>query len=79
MLLPGTERLLSKPTTAGIAVLNEGISGNRILRDGIGPAGLARFDRDVIMQPGVKWVTVLEGINDIGAGIGEAFDIPMCA
>src|SRR5260370_6075988 len=66
-------RLLSKPTTERIAVLNEGISGNRILRDGIGPAGLARFDRDVLTQPGVKWVTVLEGINDIGAGIGEAF------
>jgi len=56
-----------------LAVLNEGISGNRILRDGIGPAGLARFDRDVLTQPGVKWITILEGINDIGAGIGEAF------
>jgi lysophospholipase L1-like esterase len=66
-------RLLANRATAHIAVLNEGISGNRILRDGIGPAGLARFDRDVLTQPGVKWVTILVGINDIGAGIGEAF------
>ena len=66
-------RLLSNRATAHIAVLNEGISGNRILRDGIGPAGLARFDHDVLTQPGVKWVTILQGINDIGAGIGEAF------
>jgi lysophospholipase L1-like esterase len=36
-------------------------------------AALARFDRDVIAQPGVKWVTVVEGINDIGAGIGPDF------
>ena len=66
-------RLASNPATSRIAVLNEGISGNRILRDGIGPAGLARFGRDVVSQPGVQWVTILEGINDIGAGIGEAF------
>ena len=66
-------RLLSGGDAPRLAVLNEGISGNRILRDGIGPAGLARFDRDVLTQPGVKWVTILEGINDIGAGIGEAF------
>jgi lysophospholipase L1-like esterase len=66
-------RLLSGKDARRLAVVNEGISGNRILRDGIGPAGLARFDRDVLAQPAVKWVTILEGINDIGAGIGEAF------
>ena len=68
-----TRRLLSGKDARRLAVVNEGISGNRIFRDGIGPAGLARFDRDVIAQPGIKWVTILEGINDIGAGIGEAF------
>ena len=31
---------------------------------------MARLDRDVISQPGVKWMTIIEGINDIGAGIG---------
>jgi lysophospholipase L1-like esterase len=56
-----------------IAVLNQGISANRVLRDGFGASALGRFDRDVISQPGVKWVTLLEGINDIGAGIGAEF------
>jgi lysophospholipase L1-like esterase len=58
---------------ANIAVLNQGISANRVLRDGFGASALARFDRDVLSQSGVKWVTVLEGINDIGAGIGPDF------
>jgi lysophospholipase L1-like esterase len=66
-------RLSSNPATSHVAVLNEGISANRVLRGGLGDAALARFDRDVLLQPNVKWVTVLEGINDIGAGIGEAF------
>jgi lysophospholipase L1-like esterase len=66
-------RLQANPATSNIAVLNEGISANRVLQDGIGAAGLARFDRDVLSQPRVKWVTILEGINDIGAGIGPAF------
>lgn len=66
-------RMLANRATSHIAVLNEGISGNRIFRDGMGPAGLARFDRDVLLQPGIKWMTILEGINDIGAGDGEAF------
>jgi lysophospholipase L1-like esterase len=45
-----------------------GIGGNRVLRDVTGVSALARFDRDVLSQPGVKWVMVLEGINDIGHG-----------
>ncbi len=49
-----------------LGVLNTGIGGNRILHDGTGPNALARFDRDVIAQAGVKYVVVLEGINDIG-------------
>lgn len=49
-----------------IAVLNQGIGGNRLLRDGLGPNILARFDRDVIVQSGARWVIVLAGINDIG-------------
>jgi lysophospholipase L1-like esterase len=51
-----------------LAVINEGISGNRLLRDGAGANALARFDRDVLAQPGVKYIIVLEGINDIGQG-----------
>jgi lysophospholipase L1-like esterase len=53
---------------ADIAVVNQGISGNRILRDVAGPSALARFDRDVLAPPGVKWLMILEGINDIGQG-----------
>ena len=49
-----------------MAVLNAGIGGNRILNEGTGPSALARFDRDVLSQPGVTHVVVLEGINDIG-------------
>jgi lysophospholipase L1-like esterase len=49
-----------------VAVLNAGIGGNRVLSEGNGPSALARFDRDVLAQPGVTHVVVLEGINDIG-------------
>jgi lysophospholipase L1-like esterase len=50
----------------GVGVANEGIGGNRILADAAGPNGLARFDRDVLAQPGARYLIVLEGINDIG-------------
>jgi len=49
------------------AVANAGISGNRLLLTGAGPAALARFDRDVLSAPGVRYLVVLEGVNDIGA------------
>ncbi len=48
------------------AVVNAGISGGRVLTLGAGPSALARFDRDVLMTPGLTHVIVLEGINDIG-------------
>lgn len=59
-------RLQAYSPTAYQAVVNQGISGNRVLREGTATNALARFDRDVINQPGVKWVMILEGINDIG-------------
>lgn len=49
-----------------LAVLNHGIGGNRLLNPGLGPDALARFDHDVLAQAGVKYLIVLEGINDIG-------------
>jgi len=49
-----------------ISMLNEGIAGNCILHECIGPNALARFDRDVLGQTEVRFVIVLEGINDIG-------------
>ena len=61
-------------TAAGtrLAVVNGGVGGGRVLADGVGPSALARFDRDVLAQPGVTHVTVLEGINDIGVGGANA-------
>lgn len=50
----------------GAGVLNEGIGGNHLLTDGLGPNALARFDRDVLAETGVRYVIVLEGINDLG-------------
>jgi lysophospholipase L1-like esterase len=65
-------RLQSSPKTAHLSVLNEGIGGNRILHPENGtlsvPSALARFDRDVLSQAGVKYLIILEGINDIGIG-----------
>jgi len=60
------ERLQANTATSEIGVLNEGIGGNHLLTDGLGPNALARFDRDVLAQTGVHWLIVLEGINDIG-------------
>ncbi len=60
------QRLRARPATQAIGVVNAGIGGNRILLDGLGPNLLARFDRDVVARSGVRWVIVLEGINDLG-------------
>lgn len=66
-------RLQADPQLSSIAVADAGIGGNRILHDGYGPSALARFDRDVLDKPGVRWVVLLEGINDIG-GSGYAWE-----
>jgi lysophospholipase L1-like esterase len=67
-------RLQSNSGTAEVAVVNQGIGGNRLLRDGLGPNALARLDRDVLALPGVRWLVVLEGINDIGTRAGATAD-----
>ena len=63
-------RLAARKGQSPLGVLDEGIGGNRILHDGteirFGVNALARFTRDVLAQPGVRYVIVLEGINDIG-------------
>ena len=59
-------RMQSRTTTRQLAILNEGIGGNRILTDGLGQNALARFDTDVLARPGVRFLIILEGINDIG-------------
>jgi lysophospholipase L1-like esterase len=60
------ERLQENAATREVGVLNQGIGGNHLLTDGLGPNALARFDRDVLAQPGVGYLIVLEGINDLG-------------
>lgn len=60
------QRLQADKKLKKLGVLNEGIGGNRVLHDNTGPSALARFDRDVLAQAGVKYVVILESINDIG-------------
>jgi lysophospholipase L1-like esterase len=62
------QRLAANKATEKFAIVNEGISGNRLMDGGMGIAALARFDRDVLGVPGVKYVIVMLGINDIGLG-----------
>ena len=59
-------RLQASPKTRAIGVVTEGIGGNHLLTDGLGPNVLARFDRDVLAPAGVRWVIVFEGVNDLG-------------
>jgi lysophospholipase L1-like esterase len=59
-------RLAADPNTAKVGVINQGIGGNAVVSGGLGPRALVRFDHDVIGQPGVRWVIILEGVNDIG-------------
>jgi lysophospholipase L1-like esterase len=66
------ERLRAHKGGNRIAVLNAGISGNRILHDKAGTNAAARLDRDVLVQTGARYLIVLEGINDIGIPGGSA-------
>ena len=59
-------RLNADPNLKNISVLNVGIGGNRVLNEVAGPSALSRVDRDVLSQSGVRYVIVLESINDIG-------------
>jgi lysophospholipase L1-like esterase len=59
-------RLNGDPNLKNVSVLNEGIGGNRVLNETTGPSAISRIDRDVLSQSGVRYVIVLESINDIG-------------
>lgn len=63
-------RLQADKKLKRLGVLNEGIGGNRILHTGNAENALARFDRDVLGQAGVRYLVLLEGINDIGVAYG---------
>lgn len=68
-------RLQAAVSTRRHAVLNAGIGGNRLLLDGLGPNALARFDHDVLAPAGVRYLIVLEGINDIGT-LAREHEVP---
>ncbi|KQM98848.1 SGNH/GDSL hydrolase family protein [Sphingomonas sp. Leaf25] len=59
-------RLAAHRTTRSVAVVNHGIGGNCVLIECSGPNALSRFDRDVLSQPGARYLILLEGINDLG-------------
>jgi lysophospholipase L1-like esterase len=59
-------RLQASPGARNIGVVNEGIGGNHLLTDGLGPNVIARLDRDVLAPAGVRWAIVFEGVNDLG-------------
>lgn len=65
-------RLRANPATRSVAVLNQGIGGNRVLSEGLGPSAVARLDRDVLAQSGVRWLVLFEGINDLGTAEATA-------
>jgi lysophospholipase L1-like esterase len=69
------QRLQDSPRTRKIGVSNQGIGGNHLLTDGLGPNVLARFDRDVLAQAGVRWVILFEGVNDLG-GLARDIEVP---
>ena len=58
--------LLKNHDTKQIGVLNMGIGGNCVLRGGLGPTANRRFEHDVLKQNGVRWLLIMEGVNDIG-------------
>ena len=68
-------RLQADKRTQKIAVLNAGIGGNCVIKGGLGPSALARFDRDVLAQPGVRWLILFEGINDLGGKAAGAREL----
>lgn len=59
-------RLQASAATRDIGVSNQGIGGNHLLTDDLGPNVLARFDRDALAPTAVRWVIVFEGVNDLG-------------
>lgn len=64
-------RLTADPRTRHLSLINQGMGGNRVLLDELGPNAFSRFDRDVLGQRGVGWFIMLEGVNDLGTFFKE--------
>jgi len=73
-----TDHLATRLRAAGggIGVINAGIGGGRLLRDGLGPNLTARFERDVLARPGVTHAIVMIGVNDFGTQHRAGEDTP---
>ena len=74
-----TDGLAARLREAGlsqIGVVNAGIGGGRMLREGLGPALVSRFERDVLMRPGVSHALVFIGVNDMGSQRRNGDDTP---
>jgi len=69
------QRLQNTPAGRDIGVSNQGIGGNHLLTDGLGPNALSRFDRDVLAPAAVRWVIVFEAVNDLG-GLARNAEVP---
>ena len=61
-----SRRLLEDASTKHVAVVNKGLGGNCILEGGLGPVGAERYQRDLFDEPGVRYIILFEGVNDIG-------------
>jgi lysophospholipase L1-like esterase/glyoxylase-like metal-dependent hydrolase (beta-lactamase superfamily II) len=72
------DRLRADPMLGSVAVINSGVAGNRLLNDAsepfVGPSLLSRFERDALSKPGVRWIILLSGSNDISAA--DMLDTP---
>jgi lysophospholipase L1-like esterase len=68
-------RLQSSHATSGVAVLNQGIGGNRVLSEGTSPSARSRLEHDVLSYGSVRWLIVFEGVNDIGAAAATKIDL----
>jgi lysophospholipase L1-like esterase len=64
--------MLQHPYARNVSVLNQAAGGNRILKDEKGPNVLSRLDRDIFSQPGVRYLMIFEGVNDIGTTLPDA-------
>jgi lysophospholipase L1-like esterase len=63
-------RLQGNSATSHVGVVNAGIGGNTVIRGGLGPTALVRYERDILTQRGVRWAIISEGVNDIGGARG---------
>jgi lysophospholipase L1-like esterase len=61
---------------AEVGVVNTGISGGRLLRDGLGPNLVSRFERDVLGRAGTSHAVVMIGVNDLGVQHKNREDSP---